>query len=293
MQKDREIARERNLFVYSVMKTLPLFLQQTFYNGGNYMNLDASCSTDYQQLFLDSYSVLENLPAITRVSDVENNTFLMMTNDATHEPCDLQMPEYEPRRHIDFNKNQAYEEEHKDRFVLNGTVLKADSPVRLQHYYVNMAVLLKMGDWFDYLKEQGVYDNTRIILVADHGRGLGQFDRLTSREGFDLEWFAPLLMVKDFDAKAFSTSEEFMTTADTPLLAMKGLIAEPENPFTGKRLTADSKNNGELMVLCSDIWNVEENNGNVYKEDKNNRWFRVHDNIWDPENWEMVQGPEK
>lgn len=292
IQKDHEKVQKRNLFVYSVMKTLPLFLQHSFYNGGKYMNLDDSNSTDYNRQFLNSYSVLENLPAITRFSDGENNTFLMMTNEATHEPCDLQLPEYKPGRHIDFDINQSYENEHKDRFVLDGMELKADEPVQLQHYNVNMAVLLKMGDWFDYLKEQGVYDNTRIILVADHGRGLGQFDRLTSREGFDLEWFTPLLMVKDFDAEVFSSSEEFMTTADTPLLAMQDMIPAPENPFTGKKLTSDYKNNGDVTVFYSKVWNIEKNNGNVFKEDEGNRWFRVHDNIWDPENWEMVQGPE-
>jgi arylsulfatase A-like enzyme len=40
------------------------------------------------------------------------------------------------------------------------------------HYHSNMATMLRVGEWMDYLKEQGVYDNTRIIIVADHGRKL-------------------------------------------------------------------------------------------------------------------------
>ena len=35
-----------------------------------------------------------------------------------------------------------------------------------------------MTEWFDYLKQEGLYDNTRIILVSDHGFGLEQIDEL-------------------------------------------------------------------------------------------------------------------
>ena len=43
---------------------------------------------------------------------------------------------------------------------------------QLAHYQINMAAMLQLANWFDYMRENGVYDNTRIILVADHGRGL-------------------------------------------------------------------------------------------------------------------------
>ena len=38
---------------------------------------------------------------------------------------------------------------------------------QVTHYQVNMAAFLKLGEWFDYLRENGVYDNTRIIIVSD------------------------------------------------------------------------------------------------------------------------------
>lgn len=39
-----------------------------------------------------------------------------------------------------------------------------------------MAAMLRLGEWFDYLREEGVYDNTRIILVSDHGYRLEQIE---------------------------------------------------------------------------------------------------------------------
>ena len=43
---------------------------------------------------------------------------------------------------------------------------------QLAHYHANAAALLRLGEWFDWMREQGVYDNTRIIIVSDHGRDL-------------------------------------------------------------------------------------------------------------------------
>ncbi len=66
-----------------------------------------------------------------------------------------------------------------------------------------MAGYLRLGEWLDYLKEQGVYDNTRIIVVSDHGTYEGWFDGFGFGEApyaTSIEWFIPLLMYKDFDS---------------------------------------------------------------------------------------------
>ena len=58
---------------------------------------------------------------------------------------------------------------------------------------------------------------------------------------YDTEFYYPLLMIKDFNAKEFSTSEEFMTNADVPTYAVKDVIPNPINPFTGKLIGNDEK----------------------------------------------------
>ena len=63
---------------------------------------------------------------------------------------------------------------------------------------------------FDFLRENDVYDNTRIILVSDHGYSLDQFEELVLNTGKNktenIEWYYPLLLVKDFGSKEFSVS---------------------------------------------------------------------------------------
>ena len=56
-----------------------------------------------------------------------------------------------------------------------------------------------------------------------------------------MEWCNPLFLVKDFNSKEFTISNEFMTNADTPTLAVDNLIRNPINPFTGRVVNNDEK----------------------------------------------------
>ena len=130
-----------------------------------------------------------------------------------------------------------------------------------------------------------MYDNTRIILVSDHGRALNQFDELKHENGLDAEAFYPLLMVKDFGADGFATSEEFMTTADVPTMAMQDLVDSPVNPFTGKAVNSDEKYAHAPLIIDSGQWDTSKNNGNTFLPGD---WYRVHRGIWNKDNWELV-----
>ena len=103
----------------------------------------------------------------------------------------------------------------------------------------------------------------------------------------DGEWFTPLLMVKDFGSHGeLVQSEEFMTNADTAFLAADGVIKDPVNPFTGKKITTDAKQ-GEQKIFYSGEWSVDKNNGNTFKP---GNWYTVKDNIWKKENWKYIGG---
>ena len=54
-------------------------------------------------------------------------------------------------------------------------------------------------------------------------------------------------------------------TPHVPLLALDGLVESPVNPFTGKKLTDDTKNDPVHYVINSEYWNVDENNGNTFR----------------------------
>lgn len=293
------VNNKRNFFCYSIMKTVPLCLQSVLYDNGNYNYQKHSRVANGQSLvnnfvadgldpaFMNAYTVLENLSSMTEIKDDSTNTFLMMTNDTTHEPMLLQEPNYVPANHVD---NTAYETENADRFTIDGKTLKMKTYEQYIHYQSNMASMLKIGEWMEYLKKNNVYDNTRIIIVADHGRPLEQLDDMIMDNGkvdhlYDTEFYYPLLLVKDFNSNQFSTSEELMTNGDVPTLAMKDLIKNPKNPFTGKEINNKEKYDHDQYVLGSMSWDILDNKGNTYLP---GTWFKVHDDVRDKKNWSVI-----
>ena len=290
---DEVASNKRNFFFYSLMRSSPQLIQGTVYDNGQYNHTRYSSQKIYgpskadgiAPSFMNTYSVLTNLRRITAIRGDVGNTFLMMTNNATHEPMMLQEPEYLPAERVD---NIEYDAQNKSRFNVDGKNMKMKNEQHYIHYESNMAVLNALGKWFDYLKKNGVYDNTRIIIVSDHGRQMGQFDELiVKKKGktYDIEGFAALLMVKDYDAQEFNVSNEFMTNGDVPSLAVAKLIDEPMNPFTGKIISNAEKTAHAQYIITSNKWNTDKNNGTQFLPSD---WLTVHDDIWNKDNWEFA-----
>lgn len=290
---------QRNFFCYGIMKSAPLCFQRTIYDYGRYNQAESKVSTESKQIatglyhsvgtaaaFMDNYNVLAALPDITDAVNEDKNTFLMMSNATPHDTMLLQEPDYVPAQEVD---NTEYERKHQDRFTVNGRTLRMETNIQMTSYQVNMATIIQLGKWFDYMREEGVYDNTRIILVADHGRStLYEEDEHRLGESDMLSYY-PLLMVKDFGSNGFVVSEEFMTNGDVPTLATKDIIKDPINPFTGKIINNSEKTAHDQYIIFSDKFNAEENNGTTYLPAK---WYSVHDDMRVADNWKLVSEEE-
>ena len=288
----------RNFFCFSIMKTMPVVLQPTVYNEGKYNQIvdiskqkiatsqkreNISVSKGMDASFMDCYNTLGSLSNSTNVINETKNTFMFLVNDLTHEPMLLQEPEYVPSPNID---NTKFDAENTDRFVVGDKKLHIENETQMIHYQTNMAAFIQLGKWFDYMRENGVWDNTRIILASDHGHQLNQREELfidiEPTKTFDVACYYPLLMVKDFDSKGFTVSSEFMTNADVPTLATNGIIENSINPFTGKEINSSEKTAHEQFIIRSTVWQVDKNNGKTFQASK---WVSVKDNIWEKDNW--------
>ena len=291
---------KRNFFCFSIMKTLPYRFQYYVYEGGRYNQLVVTEeTTEYKYLnqtiysqtlakgvnqeFMTSYNALKNMEKMTQVSEGDTNHFLLMANDLPHAPMLLALPDYMPMQEVD---NTAYlNSMYPDS--IDGIELKMENAMQLSNYHASVATYMLLGEWFEYLKEQGVYDNTRIILVSDHGTTTGQIEelKLNFSELQDITAVYPLLMVKDFDSEGFVISDEFMTNADTPTLAFENLIENPINPFTGKEVS-NSKKEEEQYINISSLFNVDDHCENTFAA---SQWCVVKDNIWEKENWRFIE----
>jgi len=166
----------------------------------------------------------------------------------------------------------------------------------MSHYHINMAAMIQLGKWFDYLRENNVYDNTRIILVSDHSWPLFSMeDTILNSDNkivfnddsklLNIELYCPLLMVKDFNSQELVTSSEFMTIADVPTLAMENLIENPKNPYTGKAISSAEKTAHEQFVLLT--WANGDNSGATFQP---GYWASVKDKVLDKNSWTIYDG---
>ena len=298
-----ETRLNRNLFCYGFMKTMPYFMQPLLYSDGSfaYMNYsyDGYVNASYtgnslhvqrglMESFIQEKTVLDNLNDIVSVTSDPTNCFFMFANGTTHEASLLEEPDYTPAIIVD---NTEYDASHEDRFTVDGVTMHMDTNyLTYATYESNMAACIALGKWFDYLRENGLYDNTRIIIVSDHGaETLKQFDDLLVEDPeFDAQGVNPVLMVKDFGSTGLTVSEDFMTNADTPLLALDGLIADPVNPFTGKPIKEGEKTQ-EQIIYISDNFGTSFDNDNIF-ENSDEYWLAVTPgDIRDDKNWRLYE----
>ena len=263
---------KRNILWYSLFRISPLALRPAFYNDGKYWSSRTNVAD--VNSFLGAYSVLDYLPELTDFDSKTENVFINFVNNTTHESLFLQAPDYEPVTNVT---------------NIGNSVFKYDSV-----YHANAGSLKRVGEWLEYLKANGVYDNTRIVIVSDHG-AFPKEDGFIWNSDFDKIMpgrYHPLLMVKDFGSKGvLSVDHGFMTNADTPTLLLTDVVKDPVNPFTNKKIDSRSKNDGAL-VCTDDIFMPYHNKSSYIFTAGKDCWFRVKDNIFNSDNWTLESEPK-
>jgi hypothetical protein len=236
------------------------------YNNGTYMNVDDGLTGNYTRETLKNYISLLLYPQMTKIVDDDRNKCVIADNELVHAPSFLQYPNYEP---VAVVTNRG------DGMFSNN-----------KQYHVTMLAFLLISRWFDYLKENNVWDNTRIIIMSDHGSDDKYNDipaNITLPGNEQMQRFNNILMVKDFDADSeLSVDSAFMTSADIPTIAVRGIIDNPINPFTSEPLYTD-KDSG--VIIPTTRWKSISKHSKYTYDFKDNDWLKVNENIFKKENW--------
>ena len=255
------------LLTFSLFRISPNFARSIIYDKGRWLK---PLKTGLPTRFINSFSVLDYLPELTGFGS-EKNTFSMMVNDSVHEPRILDI--YGKDNFKNTSENN-YEFPYKRKYTQI-------------HFYSQIGAFNKLCEWFEYLKKNNAYDNTKIIIVSDHGRDIDDpFFEDFSADEKERNWYTfyhPLLLVKDFNSSGkLKTSSEFMTNADTPSFAASHL-KDAVNPFTGNPVLGDFKSSG-VDIVTIHTWkaNRKMKNKFSYTEDD---IIHVQDNISEKQNW--------
>ncbi len=184
--------------------TAPLFLKPLIYNKSNWFNKKG----DKEELRKNTnsakrYNFLRLLPKISKTNS-KKPSFIYIHTMASHHPW-------------------CYVDD-------NGIIHNNVSP-----YENNKWVIKTLSKWFNWMKKNGVYDNTKIILVSDHGihwwHFKGDVDNTLPIKNIDIAKLGvsstmvkvmyPLLLVKDYNKNgSLKKDMRFMSNADASYIAL-------------------------------------------------------------------------
>ncbi|UTC68193.1 MULTISPECIES: membrane protein insertase YidC [unclassified Treponema] len=253
----------RNTIRFSFLKVSPYLVRKRLYNKGRYLQSKPSA----YGLF-DFVAKIAPLEFIKRdiSTGYDKDCFNLIVNNVSHTP-------------ISASQARLF---CSDDFIKKCEERSANE-VTLNHYISDAYLFLILGDMMKILKENGVYDNTRIIFVADHGYGNlilnnSIFDTDFKDKTLQQTYYMPILMMKDFNASGeLNLNMDFMTNADVPIMATSGfenITLLTKNPFTGKTFK-ETKEKTEIVIgnfLEDDILNIYLKEKNIFVE---SNWMKI------------------
>ncbi|TXJ29451.1 hypothetical protein EPJ69_12565 [Brachyspira aalborgi] len=254
----------RKLIRFSIFRMLPINLRYDFYNDKGWFNPNLNINSS-----IFTYAMLNYTKDFININ-YSGNYYNVIHNDITHEPY------YFASDFLPYMELKGVDKKDLD-------IYKDDFSVR--HFYANVASMNILTNLINFLKENDIYDNTKIIIVSDHGNGVNT--TLFKHKNYKfINIYNALLMYKDFNSKGeIKIETNFMTIADTPYLATKHLY-KAKNPFTGNIITNDYKTNTMHLTQLNHYWEPDKQLKNRYNFDY---YYQVKDNIFDINNWKKFQ----
>ncbi|MGI6393557.1 MAG: YidC/Oxa1 family membrane protein insertase [bacterium] len=292
-------ALRKKLLAFGLFRASPLFAREFIYDEGEWHIEQEEVQPDYEkpdeQKFvianqkskhrrdttLKYYAELDFLPELSRVVEGDKGQFTFISNNLTHEPHSI-------------NSDFKYEITGKVAYPRTMFVKFNRSLTSLRHLYTDAAALRLVNNWLSWMKENGVYDNTRIVIVSDHGRDVfnpffKQQRIPKTRKKAHPAYYNNLFLVKDFNSRGtlVTETESFMTSADVPAIAVKDLIADPINPYSDEKIEIPEN---KFPFYIYDIqWRVEKQDKFKYRYhekyvidkfediDSPSKWRRLYD----------------
>ena len=263
----KKILINKKVFRFSIFRMMPIYNRYSFYRNGNW----AMHQNTISDISYINYSLLLYTKDFTTIEN-NGNYYNALHNGITHYPTFFDS-NYKPISGKETDINIKDYDFYKDEFSI-------------KHLYANGASIECMLSFIEFLKNNNIYDNTKIIIVSDHVLyDINTSFNIANTNLILIDPFNALLLYKDFNARGeIKIDTNFMTIADTPYLATKH-IPNIKNPFNNKLITNDYKTNGAYIIMPNSL-ETSQQFSNRYNF---NVYYHVKDNIFDINNWKKFQ----
>lgn len=253
-----------NFISFGLFRFVPEQLKKGIYNNGKYLS-------DKNRFWRTNNSVgirhSSSFYAFSHFNIVKNDkpTFKFLHSLMTHAPYNI----YFDGKTCDFSKKFSAWNDTLKNAVMNGD--SNDKAAFYQHYDTEACALFYLSNFISWLKENNIYDNTKIIVVSDHGGNDGIKIKAHRADS--------LLFFKDFNARGnLKIDTRLMANYDAASL----FCANFNCPNIPKNILQHYPTNRTLIHLIPKSWMIE-------KHEKN-RWlikdaYTIQNDIFEPKNW--------
>lgn len=265
---ERKVNQGHLLAMLTIFQGAPYFLKPVIYNDGGWLIFSRVALFWYVRSHVFSeYSFLDLLPEISN-GQSRQNTFKYFHSCFTHIPYGIG----KDGNLVDFN-SQYPDEEHKS-FIFGESA-----------YYSAKKFIALMVAYTDWLKANGLYNNTTIIMVSDHGNDYSENNPLTP-EGIEaalprdtFNRLNSLFMVKPAGASgAVKVDNTFVSNGDIHAVLQRALGLETSYAGSNVRVGVSPR-----AEFASSRANFRTDGVAKYTI------YRVTDPITDPKNWQVTK----
>lgn len=236
------------LVLLGLMRTAPYLGKAVLRERGPWRPfLDHSAGTTFKE-----WAELGSLPELS-MAEADRGNLNIIFNNLPHEPYFMGedcVPRTTP---LTLSRDELRRRGHQNMF-------------EMQHFVAARCALLLVSDYLRWMKQAGVYDDTKIVVVSDHGI-VGTVEDRSSRAvagGTTDNLYVrsrSLLLVKDRGAKGpLRVSEEFMPNAEVPRIVCEE-IGGCVNPHLDDRpIAAHGRDNPFHVTIVPWQFNLQERN---------------------------------
>ena len=252
--------------------------RKRIYREGLWLLKDNSLQQASEAIYLDSsFYAFTHLHHATATKP----TFKYLHSLITHMAYGLY---YDNGKCSYFTKNTAWRGSYQNKTMeyVNGY-----KPALLQHYDSEACALKYLADFIAWLKDEGIYDNTQIFLVSDHGAfdSIGMPYSIVSKEARP----DTLFLFKDFNTRgALKLDTHLMINYDIASIFCENLPSGCPN--VPKNILKHYPHNREVISTIPISWE--------FNKHKSNEWllnyiYRVKGNIHNEKSWQDITKPYK
>lgn len=259
--KEKSFNQGHLFIMLSIFQNSPYFLKPVIYNDSRWFIFSQrSLFWPVKEHVFSQYGYLALMPELSN-ADVHGNTFKYIHSTLPHQPYGI---------------------DKEGNVVIAGQYPDADKSGYIygeSAYYSAKKFMALIADWVTWLRENGVYDNTYIILLSDHGNSVSDNNPLVS--GKEHNRLNALLLVKPFGNSGDLTTDDTLMTSGDADIFFDDAISDGEKELSLPQRNVLRAVRSKSTDLSNKFLNTSEKiDFDVYE---------VHDNIFDPQNWEVLK----